>query len=194
MEKLSFKPEFNWANNFCPQAVFMYGTNKEDGSPNFGTFTWFTYCWDSEMRVMASIGGGKLTIERIRATGIFSANLVTKPLLPLADYLGHNAGYSSQKMDTPIEIERGAILDVPVLKKSPWVFELEVDQSIPMDGNEVFLCKIQNILVAKELANKTKSAEERFKSIEPIVWIGEGPYFSVNTIALGNAGDWKDKT
>ncbi len=189
MEKVSIGP----ANSFCPQALFLYGTYKDDGTPNFGMFTWFSYCWDSQMGVMASIGGSKLTIDRIRANKVFSANLVTEPLLPLADYLGNNAGYTTPwKMDIPIEIERGLVLPVPVLKDSPWVFELEVDRSIPLEGNEVFLCKMRNVLVARELTDETKSAEERLKGIAPVIWIGKGPYFSVNPVALGAAGDWKD--
>jgi flavin reductase (DIM6/NTAB) family NADH-FMN oxidoreductase RutF len=188
MEKVSIDP----ANKFCPQALFIYGTNKKDGSPNFGTFTWFSYCWDSELCVMASIGDGKLTIDRIRESRIFSANLVTEPILPIADYLGNNAGYTSNKMDIPIEVERGKVLDVPVLKNSPWVYELEVKQSIPLNGNEVFICKIQNVLVAKELTDESKSAEERMKLTAPVIWIGAGPYFPVNPVAFGLAGDWKD--
>ena len=82
MEKVSIGP----ANIFCPQALFMYGTNKEDGTPNFGTFTWFSYCWDEDLSVMAYIGGGKMTIDRIHAEKVFSANLVTESLLPLASY------------------------------------------------------------------------------------------------------------
>ena len=62
MEKISVGAQ----NGFCPQAMFMYGTNKADGSPNFGTFTWFSYCWDGKMGVMASIGGGKETLDRIK--------------------------------------------------------------------------------------------------------------------------------
>jgi len=188
MEKISISP----ANKFCPQAVFMYGTNKEDGTPNFGTFTWFSYCWDSEMCVMAAIGGGKLTIDRIHATKIFSANLVTEPLLPFADYLGNNPGYTSGKMNAPIEIERGAVLDVPVIKNSPWVYELEVSQSLPLKGNEVFICKIRNVLVAKELTDEAISVEERMKIVAPVVWFGAGPYFPVNPVSLGEAGDWKE--
>lgn len=188
MEKVSINPE----NKFCPQAVFMYGTNREDGTPNFGTFTWFSYCWDSELGVMASVGGGKLTVDRIRATKIFSANLVTEPLLPIVDYLGNNPGYTSKKMDMPIEIDRGSVLDVPVLKNSPWVYELEVNQSIPLKDNEIFICKIRNVLVDKELADETKSVEERMKIAAPIVWFGAGPYFPVSPVALGEAGDWKN--
>ncbi|HEY8499922.1 MAG TPA: hypothetical protein VIL89_04825 [Clostridia bacterium] len=43
MGKISIGPE----NKFCPQALFLYGTYKEDGTPNFGLFCWFSYCWDA---------------------------------------------------------------------------------------------------------------------------------------------------
>ena len=189
MEKGSIGP----SNVFCPQAMFMYGTNKKDGSPNFGTFTWFSYCWDSKMGVMASIGGGKETLDRIKKEKIFSANLVTEPLLPLADYLGHNPGRSSKKMEAPIAIERGAVLDVPVLKDSPWVYELEVKKTIPLLGNTVFLCKIRNVLAAKELMDESVPIEERVKLAAPVVWLaaGTGNYFPVKTEAIGATGEWK---
>lgn len=188
MEKVSIGPE----NYFCPQALFLYGTYKEDGTPNFGLFCWFSYCWDSELGVMACIGGEKLTKDRIRTEKIFSANLVTESLLPLTDYLGNIEGYSPGKMDIPIEVECGAVLPVPVLKDSPWIFELEVKQSISLDNSEVFICKIRNVLVTQELTDESKSAEERLKLTAPVVWIGAGPYFSINPVALGKAGDWKD--
>ena len=28
-------------NDFCPQALFLYGTRQEDGQPHFGLFCWF---------------------------------------------------------------------------------------------------------------------------------------------------------
>jgi len=188
MEKVSIAP----ANKFCPQTTFMYGTYKEDGTPNFGLFCWFSYCWDKELCVMACIGGEKLTKDRIRAGNVFSANLVTESLLPLADYLGNTEGYTPGKMDIPIETEHGAVLDVPVLKNSPWVFELEVKQTIPLDDSDVFICDIRNVLVDRTLTDESKNAEERMKLTAPVLWIGEGHYFSVNPAELGNAGDWKD--
>ena len=192
MEKISFTPTFDWGNNFCPQAVFMYGTNKEDGTPNFGTFTWFSYCWDSELGVMASVGGEKLTKDRIRKTKVFSANLVTESLLPLADYLGNTEGYAAGKMNVPIEVERGAVLDVPVLKESPWIFELEVKQAIPLEGSEVFICKIRNVLAAKELMDESKSLEERMKFVAPVITAGIQRYYKLNPASMGAWGDWKN--
>jgi len=188
MEKLSIAP----GNSFCLQALFLYGTYKEDGTPNFGLFCWFSYCWDGELAVMACIGGDKLTKDRIRENKVFSANLVTESLLQLADYLGNTEGYKKGKMDIPIEIEKGAVLDVPVLKNSPWVFELEVKQEIPLDGSDVFICRVRNTLVAGDLKDESISADERLRMAAPVVWIGEGQYHALNSKSLGKTGEWKD--
>ena len=74
-------------NNYCPQTLFLYGTYDEEKRPDFGLFCWFSYCWDNELKVMACIGENKMTKDRIKKTGMFSANLVTERLLPLADYM-----------------------------------------------------------------------------------------------------------
>lgn len=48
-------------NDFCPQTLFLYGAYKEDKTPDFGLFCWFSYCWDGELGAMMCIGGEKLT-------------------------------------------------------------------------------------------------------------------------------------
>ena len=70
-------------NDFCPQSLFLYGNWKEDGTPNFGLFCWFSYAHVSDgegegLGVIACIGEDKLTKDLIRKTGVFSANLVRK--------------------------------------------------------------------------------------------------------------------
>jgi flavin reductase (DIM6/NTAB) family NADH-FMN oxidoreductase RutF len=187
MEKVSV----DISNKFCPQALFLYGTYKEDGAPNFGLFCWISYCWDSELHVMACLGGKKLTKDRIKAGNVFSANLVSESMLPLADYLGNTEGYSPKKMDIPLEVEQGAVLRVPVLKNSPWVFELEVEQSIPLKGSDVYICKIRNVLAAKELADESISLEKRMKLNAPVLWAGIERYFTLKPEIKGTTGDWK---
>ena len=179
------------SNEFCPQTLFLYGTYKEDGTPNFGLFCWFSYCYDAELGVMACIGEEKLTKDRIRAAKVFSANLVTEPMLPLADYLGNNAGYTPGKMDIPIEVERGAVLDVPVLKDSPWVFELEVKQSIRRDDSEIFLCKIRNTLAAEALVDASIGVEEQLKLAMPVLTAVGQHYWTMEPVLKGAWGDWK---
>ncbi len=175
-------------NNFCPQTLFLYGTYNEDGMPNFGLFCWFSYCWDSGLGVMACIGGDKLTKDRIRATGVFSANLVTESILPLADYFGNTEGYSADKMNIPIETSKGAVLDVPILDSSPLAFELEVSQTIPLNDSEVYICRIRNVQVDEELSGENRSVEERIQAIAPVRTTCQ-TYFSWTGKALGKWGE-----
>ena len=54
------------ANDFCPQALFLYGTKQEDGQPHFGLFCWFGYYRSSEgLGVMACIGEEKQTKDLV---------------------------------------------------------------------------------------------------------------------------------
>ena len=202
------KKSISASNDFCPQTLFLYGTYKEDQNPNFGLFCWFSYCWDDGLAVMAAIGGKKLTLDRIRATGMFSANLVTEELLPLADYFGNTDGHAADKMKLPVEIEKGQVLDVPVLAESPYVYELEVKQSIVLDGSEVFLCKVRNVLADEMLCDDTQGAEQRInatgsvdntqgiarriKAIRP-VHTTCGTYFGWNGDAICPWGKAQDK-
>ena len=169
------------SNACCPQAFYTYGTYKEDGTPNFGLFCWFGFCWDGELSVMACIGGEKLTKDRIRATGRFSANLVTEELLPLASYFGAKSGYDSDKMQVDAAISKGRVLDVPVLEQSPWIFELEVKRTIPLDDSEVYICKIRNTLVEERFAEKARGNEGRMPvdKLRTVVGWGGGTLFKV---------------
>ncbi len=173
-------------NDFCPQTFFTYGTYKEDGTPNFGLFCWLSYCWDGEMCVMAAIGGEKLTKDRIKATGVFSANLVNEELLPLAEYFGRKKGYDPEKMKIDMAVSKGAVLDVPVLDASQWVFELQVKQTVKLDGSEIFICAVKNVLVEEGLAAKMKKGGPMpLNEGKPVVGWGGGTFFRVGEMIGG---------
>lgn len=182
------KVSYAVSNDHCLQSLFLYGTYKEDGTPNFGLFCWMSYCWDGGLGVMAAIGGDKLTKDRIRKNGRFSANLVTEDLLPLADYFGNVEGYGADKMSVPFAVEKGTALDVPILSDSPVSFELEVTKSVPLDGSDVFLCKIRNVLVREDLAGKERTPLQRMLSVRPVTTTC-GTYFSLGGQALGQWGE-----
>ena len=134
---------------------------------------------------MACIGGDKWTKDRIRANNIFSANLVTEELLPIADYFGNIEGYNRDKANVTVEVEKGHVLDVPVISKSPWVYELEVKQSIAHNGGDVFLCKVRNVLADELLCDETTSVEQRIKVIKPVHTTYE-TYFGWNGNKIGS--------
>jgi len=173
-----------------PKALFLYGTNKEDGSHNFGLFSWITGCWNGENSVMVCIGEPKLTKDRILAEKVFSANLVSESMLPLADYLGNNSGYCPNKMNIPLDVGRGKVLDIPVLMNSPYVLELEVSQHFPLkDDSDIFVCTVRNKLKAKELEG-IETLEECVKFASPVVSVGR-QYFTLQPVSKGHWGQWK---
>lgn len=156
------------SNDFCPQTLYLYGTYREDGTPNFGLFCWMSYFWDTELGVMACLEGEKLTKDMIQKNGMFSANLVTEDLLPLADFLGNTEGYSGDKARIALETEPGAVLQVPLLKASPVSFELEVARSFSQGSSDIYLCRIRNVMAEETLMESTASIAEKMKAIAPI--------------------------
>ncbi|MBR3247227.1 MAG: flavin reductase family protein [Clostridiales bacterium] len=163
MSKISLKPY----NDFCPQTLFLYGTYDEDGNPDFGLFCWFSYIWDGEMGVMCCIGGDKPTKSNIKRCKIFSANLVTEELLPVADYMGCVSGRNPDKMKIGLDIGKGEVLNVPVLNNSPVNFELEVTDIISKHDGDVFLCKIRNVLQDESLSSD-ETAYAKLSRIAPV--------------------------
>ncbi|MBR5108866.1 MAG: flavin reductase family protein [Clostridia bacterium] len=187
MSKSSVKP----TNDFCPQTLFLYGTYDDEGKADFGLFCWFSYIWDGELGVMACIGGEKLTKDSIHKRKVFSANLVTEELLPLADFMGNTPGRSKEKMkvNAAVEAEEGRVLHVPIIKASPVNYELEVKQFIPLEDGEVLLCRIRNVLQSDLLsAGGQANSTEKLRKIAP-VHTTCNRYFSWSGVDLGAWGE-----
>jgi len=184
MEKVSIGP----TNNYCPQTLFVYGTFKDNGEPNFGLFCWVSYYWGDNLGVMAAICEDKMTRDRIRANGMFSMGLVTEDILPLADYLGNNSGYSECKMALPMGIEAGRVLNVPALADCPWTFELEVDKTFVDGAVDIYLCKIRNVLADALLNEELLTPMDKLNKLRPIRTVG-GSYYSWNGDLIGNWGE-----
>lgn len=174
-------------NDLCPQSLFVYGTMNEDNTPDFGLFCWFSYCWIEHLGVICAIGGSKRTLENIRRTGVFSANIVVEDNLPLADYFGTADGRDADKMDILVEWEKGAVLDVPVLCSSPISFELAVEKEITTGEKDevVLICRIKNTLKDEKLVNSSMTSEEIFKEVAAVRTCIDNDYWSWDGCHLG---------
>lgn len=174
-------------NDVCPQTLFVYGTMNADGTPNFGLFCWFSYCWLDDLGVICAIGGSKRTLENIRRNGVFSAGLVTESNLPLADYFGTADGREPEKMKVDVAWEMGQKLSVPVLSDSPFCFELEVEKEIATgQHNEVvLLCRIRNTLKDEKLVNSAMTTAEMLKEVAAVRTCGDEDYWAWDGRYLG---------
>ena len=166
------------SNDYCPQTLYLYGTYGADGEPSFGLFCWASWCrHEGQLCFMAAIGEPKHTQDRIRANGVFSANLVTESLLPFADRMGNLSGRNGGKRDVAVAVEKGRVLDVPILAASPVSFELEVFRTVELgEGSVLFLSRIRNVLHDESLTDAAQSPDARLAAIRPVSTTNETYY------------------
>jgi flavin reductase (DIM6/NTAB) family NADH-FMN oxidoreductase RutF len=88
----------------------------------------------------------------------------------------------------PLETARGSVLNVPLLTRSPWSYELEVFQRMPLHDSDVFLCKIRNVVADEELFDESRSVEERLRLIRPIATTCQ-TYLSYDGSDIGRWGE-----
>ncbi len=191
-------------NDFCTQQLYLYGNYEEDGTPHFGLFSWFGWCWLGEgagtLGVMACIGEDKLTKDLIRKTGVFSANLVSEPLLPLADYYGCVSGRGNpDKMKRLPTVESGQVLAVPTIAESPVSVELKVIkeerlasgrlESGGQSESTLFLCQVENVMVEEGLQERSVPFIQRLRQAAPVVASGEERYIRHSGQDLGAWGE-----
>ena len=182
-----------FSNAFAPQTLYVYGTYKADGTPNFGLFCWATYCVDQGFRFVACLCEDKLTRDRIRETGIFSASVVSESMLAGADWCGNHPGYNTDK-SAAIPSHPGEKLSVPIPDDSPWSYELRVVKTLPLDdhgGAEIYICECVNTLVDERLQDAHLSFEEKMAIAAPICTT-DLQYFKAGGASLGAWGAFKD--
>jgi flavin reductase (DIM6/NTAB) family NADH-FMN oxidoreductase RutF len=97
-------------------------------------------------------------------------------------------------MNIAADIEKGQALNVPILAKCPWTFELEVLHTF-QDGSgaDIYLCKIRNVLADEALCDKAVPSEEKLSRIRPARTVG-GTYYSWDGHALGEWGEPRSAT
>lgn len=174
--------------SMCVQPSFIIGTNNEDGSPNFAPITWVSATQGEEdgYFLVISMFGTKTTKLNVIRTGVFSANLVSKDMLPLMDYFGTKHGKDGKKNDIPYDVGRGVVLDVPTLDASRWVYECEVVKSVETGESTTFFCRIRNIQLDKRLSPKD-IFDIDLTVLDPVIYSGK--YHSLGE-TLGEIGDF----
>ena len=174
--------------SMCVQPSFIIGTNNEDGSDNFAPITWLSATDGGEdgYLLVISMFGSKMTKKNVLRTGIFSANLVSTDMLPLMDYFGSKHAKDSNKKDITYDVVRGAVLDVPVLDASRWVYECEVAKTVETGDSTTFFCRIRNIQMDERL-NCRDIFDVDLTVLDPVIYSGK--YHSLGKL-LGNIGDF----
>lgn len=186
IKKKSVGPHFS----MCVQPSFIIGTNNEDGSHNFAPITWVSVTNDrsDDYLLVVSMFGSKRTKLNVLRTGVLSANLVSRDMLGLMDYFGTRHAKDGAKDGIAYSVSRGAIVDVPVLDASRWVYECEVLQSVETGASTTFFCRIKNIQMDERLEFKDTFDIDLTK-LDPVIYSGK--YHSIGE-CLGEIGDFSE--
>ncbi|MBP5178306.1 MAG: flavin reductase [Lachnospiraceae bacterium] len=184
MKRRSVAPVYS----MCVQPSFIIGTSNEDGSDNFAPITWVSVTHEEGdgYLLVISMFGTKRTKQNVLRTGLFSANLVSKNMLPLMDYFGSKHAKDGKKNDITYGVSRGKVLDVPTLDESPWVYECEVAKTVETGDSTTFFCYIRNIQMDERL-NCKDTFDVDLTVLDPVIYSGK--YHSLGKM-LGNIGDF----
>lgn len=174
--------------SMCVQPSFIIGTNNDDGSHNFAPITWVSATQEDDdgYLLVISMFGTKTTKLNVIRTGMFSANLVSKDMLPLMDYFGSKHAKDGRKDDISYDVSKGEVLDVPVLDQSRWVYECEVSRTVETGNSTTFFCKIRNIQMDERLM-PSDIFDIDLTVLDPVIYSGK--YHSLGN-CLGNIGDF----
>lgn len=181
--------------SMCVQPLFLIGTYDENGAANFCPITWLSVTHDgSRYLLVISMWGAKKTRLNVQRTKKLSANLVSTSMLKLVDYLGSTSGHDGGKKALCYGTGEGAVVPVPTLNDSPWVYELEVVNEVICGESSTFFCAIRNVQLDERLDPAGEPGTDPgidLTRLDPVIYSGH--YHSVGS-HLGTIGDyWTDE-
>ena len=185
VSRRSVEPKYS----LCVQPAFIIGTNNEDGGANFAPITWVSAtCQGEDYLLVVSMFGDKQTKKNVLRTGKLSVNLVSADILPLMDYFGTHHAKDGKKDKIPYHVSRGRAVDAPVLDESRWVYECEVEKTVPIGISTTFFCRIKNVQIDDRLEDFDPFGIDLTK-LDPIIY--SGMYHSIGKL-LGKIGDFSE--
>lgn len=176
--------------SLCVQPAFIIGTNNENGTPNFAPITWISVTNEKENNYLLTVSmfGTKRTKQNVVRTGMLSVNLVSTDMLALMDYFGTRHAKDGKKDGISYSVSRGAVVDVPILDASRWIYECEVIQSVETGASTTFFCRIKNIQIDEQI-ECTDTFDVDLTKLNPVIY--SGMYHSIGQL-LGKIGDFSE--
>ena len=136
--------------------------------------------------LVISISGSKRikqTVQNIKRTGLLSATVVTRDMLPFVEQ--NNKATAQEGRLLPQEFEAGKTLHVPLLKGATWSYECEVIKTIQIGSCDTFFAAYQQVNVREDVQ---KLDFIDLTKVLPTIY-ADGHYFTVGE-HIGEIGDY----
>ena len=169
---------------FFTQQVFLIGTYGEDARAHFAPISWISYTAGSPACLVISMYGRKATKENIQRTGLLSATVATPDMLPALEQC-NAATREREAGGVPFDAEKGAVLDVPLIRNAAFSYECQVLQTVLLGETHTYFAQIKSI----NLAQAVKCMDFLdLRAINPLIYSPYN-YFTVGD-HLGRIGDF----
>ncbi|SCL83552.1 flavin reductase family protein [Sporanaerobacter sp. PP17-6a] len=172
---------------FFTQQVFLIGTYNEDRNERFAPISWISYTRGEPSCLVISINGTKKTKENIGRTGFLSATVVTPDLLPLCEQFNRATYKKEMKDKLQYSVEKGKILDVPLLVGGKFSYECQVIKTVEIGTTHTYFAEIKNINVSEDIQ---KLDFFDLREVNPVVYSPMN-YFTIGK-HLGKIGDYSN--
>ena len=138
-----------------PKPNLVVSCRSEEGEDNALAVAYAGNCSYDPPMVMVGIVPSRHSYNMVKDTGVFVVNLVPKDLEKDYYYLGSHSGRDENKLEElNLNVEDGKKVDVPLLVDFPVNIECEVVDSIMTGSHEMFIGKVVQVHVNKELVDE----------------------------------------
>lgn len=166
-------------------SVLITSVNKNN-VPNVFTVGWIGIACTHPPMITVAIRKERLSHENISSNNEFVVNLPSRDMVKIVDFCGCRSGKNIDKIKHfNLELEDGAEVKVPSIKKCPIVLECKVKSITELGTHDLFLAEIVKTKVEKELIDE--KGKIHFQKANLISY-SHGEYFGLNSKSLGTFG------
>jgi flavin reductase (DIM6/NTAB) family NADH-FMN oxidoreductase RutF len=180
------KELFKGSIMFGPVPAVLVTTIDKEGKPNVFTVGWTGIACTHPPLVTIAVRKERLSHENISATGEFVINLTTREMLKMTDFCGCRSGRKVDKIKHfGIELEPGADIKTPSLKKSPVALECKVRSVTELGSHDLFVAEIVRNKVEKTLIDQNGTIQ---LGQAGLLAYCHGEYFTLSRQPIGTFG------
>ncbi|NOR25389.1 MAG: flavin reductase family protein [Desulforhopalus sp.] len=180
------KELFKGSIMFGPVPAVLVTTIDKEGKPNVFTVGWTGVACTHPPLVTIAVRKERLSHENISASGEFVINLTTREMLKMTDFCGCRSGRKVDKIKHfGIELEPGADIKTPSLKKSPVALECKVRSVTELGSHDLFVAEIVRNKVEKTLIDQNNTIQ---MGQAGLLAYCHGEYFTLSRQPIGTFG------
>ena len=157
-----------------PAAMVSCGTVDD---PNIITVAWTGTINTNPPMTYVSIRPERHSYEKIKSSGEFVINLVTKPLTYACDFCGVKSGREVDKFShLHLTARKGEQINAPIIVESPVNLECRVKEILPLGSHHMFLAEVVSVSVSEQYFDA--NGKFHFNRSQPICY-SHGAYYTL---------------